>query len=522
MNTTLKTKPVAKTVVKASPKKVQLVTMGCQMNKLDSELVMGQMLGMGYTFTDNTDEAGVVIFNTCSVRENAENKAMGRVHNLKKRHKEKKDLILVVMGCMAQRNGRSIQKDHSHIDIACGPGQIHKIGEQVQEVQHARGINKNKQVLLMNSMGDIEKLEELDTSRQFIDRATPLSAYVRVIRGCNKFCHYCVVPFTRGKEVSRPINNIVDETKMLIDSGAKEITLLGQTVNSYKYTQDGKTYGLGDIFEKIHDIAGLERIRFVTNYPHDSSIASGQYNESIMYAMRDLPKVCEFLHMPVQSGSDRILKEMNRHYTAQGYVDLIDRFRDVVPNLFVAGDIIVGYCTETEEDFQKTIDVLGRVRFKNNFIYQYSQRPKTEADKLRPDDVPRAVKKERNNRLLEVQNRISLEDNQKLIGTVMEVMVEGPSKKPHLAGTNQPPVTKSALYLPDNKAEISKTNKLPLLNQTTADACGLGPTTDPQLVGRTRGDHIAVFNGPENLVGQVIKVKVVGTTCVTLFTEIVK
>jgi len=480
-------------------KSVYLETMGCQMNKLDSELVMSQLTDMGYEMTENIDEAGVVIYNTCSVRHHAEEKVISKIGKFKQRGKEDKQVTLAVIGCMAQRQGRKLQEEHRQVDIACGPGQIHRLGEEIAKHQRL-----HQPVTLRNSQADVEKLEELDAARKYFDRDVPFSAYVRVIRGCSKFCHFCVVPFTRGLESSRPIDNIVEESRKLVDQGVKEITLLGQTVNSYHYV-NGRAYTLADVMERIHDLNGLERIRFVTSYPTD-------FHDQIMQAMADLPKACEYLHMPAQHGSDAVLKRMNRHYKLQHYIDLIQKYRETVPGIAIASDIIVGFCGETEAEFEETKDLLCQIRFKNNYIFQYSPRPKTQAEKSLPDDVPREIKKRRNHELLALQNQIALEDNQRFVGQTVEILIEGLSKKPHLENGDQKTDEPRTLHQIQGLEQDRYKNK-------AADAC-IRPTW-LQLVGRTRGDYITVFNGTRDLIGQIRRVTIHKVSAVTLFGQLV-
>jgi len=447
-------------------------TMGCQMNKLDSELVAGQLQNIGYHPTDDPTEAAVIIFNTCSVRQHAEDKVISKIGQLRRRHQQQKDLILAVIGCMAQRLGQELLDSHQQVDIVCGPGQIHQLSKMIADIQ-----NQRQRLLNLNDPAENEKLENLDTSRQHHDSPIPFMAYVRVMRGCNNFCSYCIVPYVRGRERSRPIEHIVDECRRLTENGVKEITLLGQTVNSYKYQNDNQTFTLADVMENIHDRPGLARIRFVTDYPRN-------FDERILHAMADLPKVCEYLHIPAQSGSDRILKAMNRHYTADDYSELIQKARDIVPGITIAGDFIVGYCNEDDQDFNNTKALVQKIRYKNCFIFKYSPRPGTRADDKMIDNVPDPIKRQRNIELLELQNQISYEDNQKLIGKTVEILVEGPSKKPHL---NIP------------KDQLDPEN--PLL----------------QLTGRTPGDQIVVFNGTRNLIGQIINTKIEKASALTLF-----
>jgi tRNA-2-methylthio-N6-dimethylallyladenosine synthase len=468
-------------------KKVYIETMGCQMNKLDSELIAGQLTGQGYEICDEIKESDVIIFNTCSVRHHAEEKVISKIGQLRKEHQQRPELVLAVVGCMAQRMGQELLDTHREVDIACAPSQIHRFGDMLKDVLTNRG-----RLLCLNNPDEIEQLEELDGTRNTSERDHPFAAFVRVMRGCNKFCNYCVVPYVRGRERSRPIEHIVTESRRLVDHGVKEITLLGQTVNSYQYVNGEKTYRLADVIEKLHAIDGLEQIRFVTSYPRD-------FDESILRVMADLPKVCEYLHIPAQAGSNRILKAMNRHYTMEQYLDLIDKARQIVPGITIAGDFIVGYCGETDQDFEQTKELVRKVRYKNCFIFKYSPRPGTRADEKLVDDVPDEIKRQRNTELLELQNKISFEDNQRFINQTVEVLVEGPSKKPHLNNS-------------DNDSEPSEASHAKSSRPSTSEYL--------QLVGRTRGDHIVVFNGHTNLIGQIQTVDIIKASSLTLFGEI--
>jgi tRNA-2-methylthio-N6-dimethylallyladenosine synthase len=296
------------------------------------------------------------------------------------------------------------------------------------------------------------------------------------MHGCDNFCSYCVVPYVRGPQISRQPNLIIDQIKRLTDSGIKQITLLGQRVNAYKYTNGNKTYCLADILEMADNVNGIEWIKFVTSYPAD------EYFDEICRAMANLPKVCHYLHMPAQSGSDRILKAMNRHYTAAQYLDLLDRARAYVPDIAVAGDFIVGFPGETDEDFQASVTLVQKALYKNCFIFKYSPRPGTAADKKLADSVPIEIKQQRNIELLEVQQKISDELSREFLGKTVKVLVEGLSRKPHLNTENN--------------------------------------ESYPQLTARTATDWIVVFNGPPNLAGNFANVKVTKTSPLTLFGEI--
>jgi len=299
------------------------------------------------------------------------------------------------------------------------------------------------------------------------------------MRGCDKFCTYCVVPYVRGPEQSRNPDEIIEEARRLIDAGITQITLLGQTVNSYRFERSGKIIRLADLLERLDNLVGLKRIRFITCYP-------GGFDRAILHAMRDLPKVCEYLHIPAQSGSDHILKAMGRHYSRADYDRLIDDARQIVGQIGIAGDFIVGFPGETDEDFQASVELIRRTRYKNSYIFKYSPRPGTIAARRFIDDVPLEVKRRRNIELLMVQQEVSLADNRALIGKVVEVLVEG----------------RSPLAKKQNKRFSPE-------GSSTSDNL-------VQLTGRTRTDHIVVFDGPENLAGKYVDVEITDATALTL------
>src|SRR5215207_9800625 len=410
--------------------KVYIETIGCQMNVLDSELVIGALRKHGYDLTDSPAEADVLLFNTCSVREHAEDKtysALGRVQHVKRRNPE---AVIGVLGCMAQKDQEAIRKRAPYVDMIVGTGQLAEVPQLVEKVKATR----EPQLAVSLGRADAGRHEveasfvSYDPARDPTMRPTPFQAYVRIQIGCDKFCTYCVVPSTRGPEQSRPPEHIWNEVKQLVDQGCKEVTLIGQTVNSYKFDHgDGRRTRLSDLISGIHDIAGIERIKFVTNFPKDMT-------NDLLDAVRELPKAVKYLHVPVQSGCDDVLKRMKRVYTVGSYREMLHRSRERVPGVAISSDFIVGFCGETDESFAKTMDLVREAKFKNSFIFKYSRRPGTKADDLYPDDVPEPVKKRRNNDLLAVQNANSLDDHKARIGQSMDVLVEGPSK----VGERQP------------------------------------------------------------------------------------
>jgi tRNA-2-methylthio-N6-dimethylallyladenosine synthase len=467
-------------------KRIYLETWGCQMNVLDSELVLGQLASMGYQPTDDFREADVALLNTCSVRQHAEEKVYSRLGELRKAKKNRPGMIVGVIGCMAERDGEGLQLRADHVDLLCGPGNLNQIPALISEVSetreravalehdHSRRQPSGQRTLVYDS------IEALDMSRSPGAASPSRQAYVRVQRGCDKFCAFCVVPFTRGPERSRQPSHIVEEARRLADLGTKEITLLGQTVNSYSYSEDGGTVNFADLLLRVSEVSGLERIRFVTSYP-------GDFSDDVLQAMRDLPKVCEYLHIPAQSGSNAVLKRMKRQYSVEGYLELIAKAREVVPGISLAGDFIVGFCGETEPEHAETLALVERIGYKNIYMFKYSDRPGTAAHRRLPDDVPEEEKRRRHQELVAVQNRMSLAHHKGFIGRRVEVLVEGYSKAAIKA----------------QEAEGSRGHEV---SWKRGD----------QLTGRTRGDEIVVFSGPPALIGQLAEVEVQAATALTL------
>ncbi|HEX5106538.1 MAG TPA: tRNA (N6-isopentenyl adenosine(37)-C2)-methylthiotransferase MiaB, partial [Pirellulaceae bacterium] len=401
-------------------RRLYIETVGCQMNVLDSEMVVADLRKRGYELARELAAADVILFNTCSVREQAENKtysALGRLRTFKKEHPEK---IIGVMGCMAQKDQQLVLKRAPYVDLVVGPGQLARIPELIEEV--AAGKGPQMAVSLGRKDGPIAEIkrshETFDPLRDPTMRPTPFQAYLRIQIGCDKFCTYCIVPMTRGPEQGRPPEQILAEARILANQGCKEITLIGQTVNSYRFTSGGRTTRLADLLQALSEIDGIQRLKFVTNYPKDMT-------DDLLQAVRDLPKCSPYLHVPAQSGSNDVLARMKRGYTVEDYCEMMSRIRQTIPHAAVTSDFIVGFCGETEDDFQQTYDLVAECRFKNSFIFKYSERPGTKGAELLKDDVPYEVKNRRNNDLLELQNRISEQDSQRFLGERVEVLVEG-------------------------------------------------------------------------------------------------
>ena len=454
-------------------KRVYIETVGCQMNVLDSELIGAGLIRAGYELVDSPRRADAILFNTCSVRQHAEDKvysALGRLKELKERCPE---TIVGVLGCMAQKDQANIFRRALHVDLVVGPGQLSRLPALLEEVAADR--RPRLEVSLDRASGGRASVEasfaRFDPPRPAAARPVPFQAMVRIALGCDKFCTYCIVPRVRGPEQSRPAAEIEDEVRRLADQGCLEATLLGQTVNSYEDASGGKTVRLADLLERLERIDGLRRLKFVTNHPRHMS-------DELLTAVRDLPKVSPYLHVPAQSGASAVLQQMRRGYTAEEYREMIERIRRIVPGAAVTSDFIVGFCGETEADFQATLDLLRWARFKNSFIFKYSPRPATKAFELYEDDVPEEVKRRRNNELLAMQNAISLEDNQAFVGREVEVLVEGPSKS---------------------------------ARKDASDGESM------QMVGRTICDRIVVFDGLRRLAGEILSVVVEKADSLTLY-----
>ena len=473
------------------PKKLYIETVGCQMNVLDSELVVASLRKRGYELTSSALDADAVLFNTCSVREHAEEKiysALGRLKNAKLQNPQK---IIGVIGCMAQNHKRTVFTRAPYLDLLVGPGQLHQVPDLIEKV--AAGAGRQLEVSLDRKEGSRDAVERshesFDPLRDPTMRPTPFQAYVRIQIGCDKFCTYCIVPSVRGPEQSRPPRHIVAEARQLAGEGAREITLLGQTVNSSRYREGERTTRFSDLLAELHEIDGLDRIKFVTNYPKDMT-------DDVLAAVRDLPKIAKYLHVPAQSGSNEMLRRMKRGYTVEEYRGMHERIRTWMPETAVTSDFIVGFSGETDEDYEQTVELVRECRFKNSFIFKYSERPGTKGAELYADDVPEEVKRRRNNHLLALQNEIAEADNQRFLGRDVEVLVEGLSKaaaKADAVGSELP---------------------APGVPQAGGD----GPY---QLVGRTMSTRMVVSPANRRQVGQLLPVTVYDANAHTLFGEVV-
>ncbi len=425
-------------------------TYGCQMNDLDSEVMSGQLAQMGMDLAHSEDDADVIVFNTCSVRETAERKVFGRLGSLAKLKRNRPDMVIAVCGCMAEEHKEQFFKRYPHVDVVCGTNSFDALPEMIAEA-----MDRRSKVARTGVDGEME-LPFADARR-----SSGIKAFVSIMRGCDKYCSYCIVPFVRGPESSRPSNKIRDEIVQLAQKGFREVTLLGQNVNSYGRGIDENT-DFPTLLEKVHDVEGIERIRFVTSHPKDMS-------PRLIQTIADLPKVCEYLHFPMQAGSDTVLERMNRGYTRSEYLGIVERLREKVKDIALSSEFIVGFPGETDEDFELTLSAAEDIRYDSAFMFKYSPREGTAAAKFE-DDVPKEVKEERHRRLRDAQNRISTEIYTGLIGGEVEVLVEGPSRK------------------------------------------------DPsRLVGRTRDNKIAVFKGSHDFIGEIVSLRVEEANIHTLY-----
>lgn len=434
--------------------KYYIETWGCQMNEEDSEKLAGMLEGMGYSLTQFKNMADVIIFNTCCVRENAELKVYGNLGMLKKIKDNNPDLIIAVCGCMMQQKGvaEHILKRYPYVDIVFGTHNAWRFPQYLQKAQQ-EGI----QVHEVNS-DDSYIVEGVP-----VERTSQLSAYVTIMYGCDNFCSYCIVPYVRGREKSRTPEAILAEVRELVEQGYVEFTLLGQNVNSYG-KRLAEPVSFAQLLRMVNDVPGVQRLKFMSSHPKD-------IDEDVIQAMVEGENITEQIHLPVQSGSSRILKIMNRKYTREQYIDIIKKVRQAIPDVAITTDIIVGFPGETEEDFEETLSLCEEVGFDLAFTFIYSNRNNTPADQM-PNQVPKEVKHERFNRLLEVINRRAMDRNLPLVGNTYEVLVEGPSKN-----------------------------------------------NDQVLTGRTRSGKLVNFPGQASWIGQMIDVRITKANSFNLYGE---
>lgn len=392
-------------------KKLYIETYGCQMNVADSETVASIMKMAGYDACDSADQADAIFLNTCSIRDNAEQKIIHRLNALHAERNKNRKFLIGVLGCMAERAKQNLIDNH-HADIVAGPDSYLRLPELVAEAE-----NGGKAI-------DVE-LSLTETYQDIIPQricGNRISGFVSITRGCNNFCHYCIVPYTRGRERSRSIDSILQEVRDLKEKNYKEVTLLGQNVNSYRSEYNGKTIQFPDLLRMVADAVPELRIRFTTSHPKDMS-------DDTLQAIAEMPNISRHIHLPVQSGSNNILKTMNRKYTREWYLDRVDAIRRIIPGCGLSTDMFCGYCGETEEDHQQSLSLMRTCAFDSAFLFKYSQRPGTYAARHFEDNVPEETKIHRLEEMIALQNELSAESNRRDIGKTFQVLIEGRSKR---------------------------------------------------------------------------------------------
>ena len=432
-------------------KRLFIETYGCQMNVADSEVIASIMQMAGYETCDSLDEADAVFLNTCSVRDNAEQKIVNRLEFFYSLKKKRKHLIVGVLGCMAERVKEELISKH-HVDLVAGPDAYLTLPDLVAQVEAGQPA--------MNV-----ELSTTETYRDVIPAricGNKISGYISIMRGCNNFCHYCIVPYTRGRERSRDVESILNEVDDLVRKGYKEITLLGQNVNSYLFEREGRCVNFPQLLRMVAQAARGVRIRFTTSHPKDMS-------DETLQVIAEEPNVCRHIHLPVQSGSSRVLKLMNRKYTREWYLDRVEAIRRIIPDCGLSTDIFSGFHSETEEDHQESLSLMRICGYDSAFMFKYSERPGTFASRHMPDDVPEEVKIRRLNEIIELQNQLSAESHRKCIGKVYEVLVEGVSKR-----------------------------------------------SKEQLVGRTEQNRVVVFDRGTHRIGDFVNVRITEASSATL------
>lgn len=441
--------------------RVYIKTYGCQMNERDSSAVAAMLRGRGYSIVDSEEESDVMLLNTCSVREQAEQKAIGKAGYLNRRKRKNPNFIIGIMGCMAQNRGASLLDKLPDLDLLVGTQKFHQVPDHLDNIiasQQGKGPKPSTIVDLAEESGSQNAIKDHGETQRVVSR------FVSIMQGCNMNCTYCIVPKTRGRERNRPMEEIIDEVTSLAEKGTKEITLLGQIVTSYGNREIPFKNGVSpfvQLLQKINDIDGIERIRFTSPHPRG-------FRKDLIEAYRDLPKLCEYVHLPMQSGSDAILKAMKRPYSIATYRKIVDDLRKVVPDMYFSTDIIVGFPGESELDFEQTRQAFDQIAFDMAFIFKYSVRTGTPAENL-GDNIPKEVKESRNQTLLSILSNHSNQRNASLIGYPQEVLVEGPARK------------------------------------------GKG-----MLVGRTRGFRKVVFPGSPDWIGELVSIPILDSSVSTL------
>ena len=438
---------------------VFIETYGCQMNVNDSEVVLSVLQRAGYSICDQLKDADIILVNTCSIRDNAEQRVWGRLDVFLQEKKSRKGVIVGVLGCMAERLKEELLR-HPAVDIVAGPDAYRDIPKLIAALKSDAGKQINTLLSHEETYADISPVR--------MDK-NGVSAFISIMRGCNNMCSYCVVPYVRGAERSRDPESIIREAQELFDNGYKEVSLLGQNVDSYNWTDPDnptRSVNFAQLLERVALIDPRLRVRFSTSHPKDMG-------NGVLYTMAMYPNICNHIHLPVQSGSNAMLLKMNRKYTRESYLERVAKIREILPDCTISTDIIAGFCGETEQDHRDTLSLMEEVRFDSAFMFQYSERPNTKAARHFPDDVPPEVKTRRLNEIIELQNRLSLESNQKTLGKTFDVLIEGISKR-----------------------------------------------SDRQLIGRTPQNKVCVFDAEGHTIGGYAKVRIHSCTSATLMAKI--
>jgi tRNA-2-methylthio-N6-dimethylallyladenosine synthase len=429
-------------------KKVYIETYGCQMNVADSEVVVSILADHNFEHTNDIEEADLILVNTCSIRENAEQRVFGRLQVFKQQKKKNKNLLVGVIGCMAERLKEDLLENQKHVDIVIGPDAYRELPKLLTEAETGQqAIN-----VLLSKEETYADIAPIRTN------SNGVSAFISIMRGCDNMCSYCIVPYVRGRERSRDAQTIVSEARDLFNDGYKEVTLLGQNVDSYKW----ENVSFSELLEKVALISPELRVRFATSHPKDM-------NDEVLYVMAKYNNICKTIHLPIQSGSSDVLKTMNRKYTREWYLDRINAIKTIIPDCAISTDIMVGFSSETEEDHQETLSIMKEVKFDYAFMFKYSERPGTYASKKLDDNIPDEIKTRRLTEVIDLQNKISGEEKEKDLGKTFEVLVEGVSKK-----------------------------------------------SDQELFGRTTQNKVVVFPKENYTIGDYVKVKIERCTSATL------
>lgn len=438
---------------------IYLETYGCQMNFADSEIVASILQKEGHTVVSDIEQADYILINTCAIRDNAEQRIRKRLHDLRALQQRHKQLRIGILGCMAERLQSQLMVEEENVSFVVGPDAYRRLPDILTQVRQQGVKTAETELSTTETYSDIEPVRVASNG---------ISAYISIMRGCQNYCAYCVVPYTRGRERSRDPETIVAEAHSLFNQGYKEVTLLGQNVNSYRFSQsDGSSVDFPELMHRVAEISPLLRVRFATSHPKDLS-------DRLLQVMAAHDNICKCIHLPVQSGSDRMLKLMNRHYDSAWYLDRIAAIRRYMPDCSITTDVIAGFCTETEEDHRMTLDIFRQVRYDYAYMFKFSMRPDTYAAKHLTDDVPDAEKTRRLEEIIALQGQIALENNRKEIGKTFEVLVEGESHR-----------------------------------------------SKEQLFGRNSQNKVIVFDRHNILPGQYVKVKVTDCTAATLKGEVV-